>query len=94
MALGSIQEDFPEEVTSWALQGWQGFDRWKSQLGVGRGRRGWLGGKRHTRGRSSIRGTDVCICLWSGDVEDEAKKGQVARALKAKMKQVLPSKWK
>ena len=91
MVLGSIQEDFSEEVTSWALQSWQGFDRWKSQLGVGRGRRGWLGGKRHTRGRSNIRGSDACICLWSGDVEEEAKKGQMERVLKATMKQVLPS---
>lgn len=30
MALGSIKEDFPEEVTSWALKSQQGFDRWES----------------------------------------------------------------
>ena len=29
MALGSIKEDLPEEVTSWALKSQQGFDRWK-----------------------------------------------------------------
>lgn len=33
----------------------------------------------------------ACICLWSADVEDEARKGQRAKALKAKVKQVLPS---
>ena len=33
----------------------------------------------------------MSICLWSGDAEDEAIKGQVARVLKANMEPVLPS---
>lgn len=43
---------------------------------------------------SSLGGTGVSICLWSGDVEDEATKGQAARVLKAKMEPVLPSNGK
>ena len=83
MALGGIQEDFPEEVTSWVAKGSrQGFDG----LGVGEEE-----GEKHAEGGSSLRGRGVSICLRSGDVEDEAIKGQAARVLKAKMEPVLPS---
>lgn len=59
MALGSIKEDFPEEVANWALKGQQGSDSGKSQLGVGRGWGAGLRGRRHTWWGSSIRGTSV-----------------------------------
>ena len=48
MALGGIQEDFPEEVTNWVPKGSrQGFDG----LGVGE-----VEGEKHARGREQPRG--------------------------------------
>ena len=81
MALGGIQEDFPEEVTSWVPKGSrQGFDG----LGVGE-----VEGEKHARGREQPQG-HRCVHLPAVR-EDEDIKGQAARVLKAKMEPVLPS---
>lgn len=59
---------------------------------LGEGEGGGLGGERHGQVvGAAAEAPRACICLWSADVEDEARKGQRAKALKAKVKQVLPS---
>lgn len=51
MALGSIKEGFPEEVTRWVLNGQRCFDRWKSPRVLGEVGGDGLGGRRHVRWR-------------------------------------------